>query len=424
MIKLGNNNIGKIYLGINAIGKAYLGGHLVYQSGSGPIPQTSIPYIRGGGNGSYIDTGITADNTTRVVVWAKNVNPGTVFFFGSRVAYQNAAFGLVTDGLNNAGRIRIDYGSVSYNEDNQLNKLSDYHKYELDKGVLKIDDEIISSVTSSSFNNNKSIHLFGINNNGSHSNASMPIDISAAQIYKGDTLVRDYTAVDSPSIGLYDSISGTLFTNSGSGSFSYGTFKTTDYTRLQYIECSGLQYFDSGVSGGYANSICCICRPTATTAHMYDILGVANTSTGSCRFTIGEASSLNKTLYFGMGNTISASTMYNSINPRLSNKDITIVKWANSSQAVTYENYEIIGNNVTLTTTTDFVTNTTMYIGGVRDFDLSSRAFIGRFYNVSFGTNTNFIPAKVNNIAGLYETISGNFYPSTSGTNFVAGPTV
>ena len=37
MIKLGNNNIGKIYLGSNAIGKAYLGSNLVYQSGS-PTP--------------------------------------------------------------------------------------------------------------------------------------------------------------------------------------------------------------------------------------------------------------------------------------------------------------------------------------------------------------------------------------------------
>lgn len=40
MIKLGNNNIGKIYLGSNAIGKAYLGSNLVYQSGSPtPTPQ-------------------------------------------------------------------------------------------------------------------------------------------------------------------------------------------------------------------------------------------------------------------------------------------------------------------------------------------------------------------------------------------------
>ena len=38
MIKLGSNNIGKIYLGSNSIGKAYLGSNLVFQKGSSPTP--------------------------------------------------------------------------------------------------------------------------------------------------------------------------------------------------------------------------------------------------------------------------------------------------------------------------------------------------------------------------------------------------
>ena len=38
MIKLGNNNIGKIYLGSNSIGKAYYGSDLVFQKGSSPTP--------------------------------------------------------------------------------------------------------------------------------------------------------------------------------------------------------------------------------------------------------------------------------------------------------------------------------------------------------------------------------------------------
>jgi len=40
MIKLGNDNIGKIYLGSNSIGKAYLGSNLVFQKGaSAPPPE-------------------------------------------------------------------------------------------------------------------------------------------------------------------------------------------------------------------------------------------------------------------------------------------------------------------------------------------------------------------------------------------------
>lgn len=45
MIKLGTNNIGKIYLGSNPIGKAYLGGNLVFQSGGSPTPPGPEPSV-------------------------------------------------------------------------------------------------------------------------------------------------------------------------------------------------------------------------------------------------------------------------------------------------------------------------------------------------------------------------------------------
>lgn len=59
MIKLGNNNIGKVYLGSNSIGKAYYGSNLVYQKGD--IPLRPVFYDRLVFDGTaYIDTGITA----------------------------------------------------------------------------------------------------------------------------------------------------------------------------------------------------------------------------------------------------------------------------------------------------------------------------------------------------------------------------
>lgn len=61
MLKLGSNNIGKIYLGSNKIGKAYLGSNLVYQTGGGPspiLPYTPVEYIETDGV-AYINTNIT-----------------------------------------------------------------------------------------------------------------------------------------------------------------------------------------------------------------------------------------------------------------------------------------------------------------------------------------------------------------------------
>ena len=65
MIKLGSNNIGKIYLGSNSIGKAYLGSNIVFQKGSSPTPPGPTPsyepvfydYLVFDGT-AYIDTDI------------------------------------------------------------------------------------------------------------------------------------------------------------------------------------------------------------------------------------------------------------------------------------------------------------------------------------------------------------------------------
>ena len=65
MIKLGTNNIGRVYLGTNAIGKAYLGSDLVYQIGGTPTPPTPTglvfyDWLVFDGT-AYIDTDIIPD---------------------------------------------------------------------------------------------------------------------------------------------------------------------------------------------------------------------------------------------------------------------------------------------------------------------------------------------------------------------------
>lgn len=76
MIKYGSNKLGKIYYGGHAIGEVYYGSNLVFRSGGGPSPTIQTPYLRNSETGAYIDTGITPDNTTRVITWARNFNPG------------------------------------------------------------------------------------------------------------------------------------------------------------------------------------------------------------------------------------------------------------------------------------------------------------------------------------------------------------
>ena len=430
MIKLGNNNIGKIYLGSNSIGKAYLGGNLVYSKGSGPGPQPTInvAYIRGGADGSYIDTGITADNTTRVIVWARNVNPGCVFFFGSRVAFQDSSFAIVADGSSETGRIRVDYGNTFYKADDQFSNLSGYHKYELNQGVFKVDDITVATVNAGTFSNAYNIHLLGVNTAGTHSSVNFPIDICACKIYKNGVLVRDYTAVNSPSVGLYDAVSDTVFTNSGSGNFAYGTFYTNAYTPLAYVECSGAQYFDSGVPGTYEDAIVAQIMLTNSDIRFTWPLGVYDDSISpneACGIYFGNATLLNARAYARLGSGTSSLTIDGSNSPgKYSNKKLVLLKSLNTASI--YYNNTLLGSSQTASAmTSGFSTQNNMAVG-TRYVSASvysaNEALIGRIYYCMFGDKRSFVPAKQGEDVGMYDTYNDIFYKSVTNTDFIAGP--
>lgn len=392
-----------------------------------PQPIGPISYLRGGADGSYIDTGITPDNNTRVIVWARNWNPYSERLFGSRNTTGTDHFDILTSGTADVDRIRVCFGSdtATYVDNALPSYLGGYHKYELNGNNFYVDDVLKATAPSATFTGSFPIHILGVNNAGTHEPALLPIDICAAKIYQNGVLVRDFTAMNSPSVGLYDAVSDTLFTNAGSGSFTYGAFNPLAYASLSYVECDGSQYFDSGVVGKYSDGIVCKCTPMATNAKLYDILGVVDSSTGSCRFTVGASNSLNNRMYFSLGNTTTTYSMYNSTSPRLTNLDIVLAKSIASNQANMYRNNTKVGSTATASAASSgFVTTGTMYVGGAVGYDLTTRAFIGRFHYIGFGAERSYIPALVNNVAGLYDTYNDVFYPSTSGSDFIAGSTI
>lgn len=235
-----------------------------------PPPVGNIPYIRGGADGSYIDTGITGDSTVRIIVWARNFNPSpeNTILLGSQVSIDSKSIIIYTGVGTRMGDIAVRYGgSGNIYISDMWEYFSHYHKYELGPDGFFIDDIRIASISASSFSSSINIHIFGINNNGTHSGvSSAAIDVCACKIYKNDVLVRDYTAVNAPSVGLYDSVSGTMFTNAGSGDFTYGTFNNNSYIPLKYIESTQAQYFDTGIKGSYATPWIVKFAPTGTTA--------------------------------------------------------------------------------------------------------------------------------------------------------------
>lgn len=392
-----------------------------------PIPEGNIPYIRNTDVSSYIDTGITADNTTRVVVWARNWNSSgsdNNSLFGAKDAVEaDTGFYLMQgNGAHTAHMYPMFGGDTNTDYVTNAQKyIGSYHKYELSSSGFFIDDNLIRSISGGTFSDESTIHLFGYNNNGTHRNSALPIDICACKIYKNDVLVRDYTAVRTPVIGLYDAVTDTVFTNAGSGKkFFFSSFDPNAYTRLTYITTGGSSAVLTSIIGSYKVPIVSIVYPTGTEAKWYDTVS-GRTDSDRCQLFFGNASSY---LYrtYGIIGTGEASSMNSGVTAGyFRNKLVTLLKVNNTFS--TYYNSAQVGNTISFSVGTNYVTNARLAIGASWYEHLSQfgNSFVGRCYYFRIG-DSNFIPVLVNDVAGLYDTYHDVFYPSVTETPFTAGP--
>ena len=389
-----------------------------------PEPPTPVngAYIRGGADGSYIDTGITPDQNTKIIVWARNLNPSVAntVLFGSQVGVNDSSFIIYTATNASLGKLAMRYGdSGSTYASDAWQYMSHYHKYELGPDGFLVDDTQILSVSQSSSSNNLNIHLFGYNNNGTHIRGN-DTDICACKIYKNNVLVRDFTAVNTPSVGLYDSVSNTLFTNAGSGSLTYGTFNPNAYTPLDYITTSGDSYFLTDVVGTYSLPIVVKFKATGTSKSWFDVVGGRDAS-NRCQIFTGNTSYSNARLYALLG-TSSANTIYSSNSAGdVRNKEIIVVKSNNSFSG--YYNNAAFGNTITYNVASSYSTGVPIGVGATWYENTSAwvNKFVGSIYFAGFGSQCNLVPAKVNGVAGMYDTYNDVFYSSISGTDFTAG---
>jgi len=407
---------------------ALLRRRMMIAGGAQPEP-TLIPYVRNS-TGAYIDTGITPDSTTQVIIWARNWQPAGGILFGSNDSSNHfwlySLYGTSTD-----GKIGVAYGpwgSPYPVVSDQFINLSGYHKYDFYQGIFKVDDVTVYTNSSSFSGNSNNMYLFGRNNSGTLEGLKLPADICACKIYKNGSLVRDYTAVESPSVGLYDAVSDTVFTNAGSGSLTYGEFNERAYTPLEYITCTGSQYFDSGAKGSYADSLVVKFMPTNTTAAWTTLLGY-RTATNSCDISLGTATSTqdNMRCYWRFGTNETSGTAYNgSTSNKLTNKECIAAKMFDSSELrILYDGASIGSNNKT-GVSSSFESAGTLAIGTFKQSStsFSNLYFIGRIYYVGLGSSRSFVPARVNGVAGLYDTYNDVFYPSATSTPFIEGPTI
>ena len=186
-----------------------------------PSGYTELEYIESSG-AQYIDTGVVPNHNTAVmldidILNADNWGP----IFGSRDANVTNEFcmfahnptSVYQDGYGNVAHVNISVSSVLGRQ--TINKALN-NTY--------INDELKNSFTAATFQGTYPMFLFQINSGGSAVAYKISGRIYKAVITKSSTIVRDFIPCKNPSgtVGLYDTVNGTFYGNSGTGAFMAG----------------------------------------------------------------------------------------------------------------------------------------------------------------------------------------------------------
>ena len=194
---------------------------------NGGLPyDAEIEYLQSNGN-CRIDTGITGGNTLKIELKmlhrsTKN-NKAYGFFFGSRVANNNKQYGLLE---SYSGNYRYGNGqSANYVMQNDTIV---FFTNMLNVNNMRVFDDTNNvllttlSANAATFDNGLNVALFACNTNGTY-NYGNSNTIYSLKMYKSSSLVRFFVPVRVGNVGyMYDSVSGQLFGNSGSGNFILG----------------------------------------------------------------------------------------------------------------------------------------------------------------------------------------------------------
>lgn len=245
------------------------------------------------------------------------------------------------------------------------------------------------------------------------------------KVYDNGVLIRNMipTLRNSDNVaGMYDIVTKTFFTNSGTGEFKYvlkgmssDVFSQVpeEYSRLDYIQSNGAQWIDTGVHTKNGNKVIAD----------LEFISLGNTAifgtyTGDYLATFGLSAS-NKWEYRDSLSWRTASQTA-ALNTRYT---IEFVYGLNS-QYLKVNNTNVISNTYILSTNTSSV-NAALFARKTSGIECLARI---KLYNFQFweDENTltrNFIPVKrkSDNVIGMYDIVNNVFYTNNGSSTFSAG---
>lgn len=191
-----------------------------------PDGYTQLRYIQSTG-GQYINTGVKQDKLN-IEMKCRPLNSENTYGFllGARLNTNTNCF--VIPIKNTSDAHIMEYGRISntiignyYNQDVTISNKANVFTL---NGVTKI-------LSQYSFNSEYDVYLFTCNQNGTLlTRAQSQSRIYYLKMWYDDELVRNFIPVRNPDgiVGLYDTVSGTFFTNEGTGDFIAGPDVNSD----------------------------------------------------------------------------------------------------------------------------------------------------------------------------------------------------
>lgn len=328
----------------------------------------------------------------------------------------------------------IRWKNYSSKKDLPVQTLYGVKRYKMNEGFF--DGEILLQAFTASLGNSQiaSIPLYiggvydGLNNAMSSNQSDYSGKPRRIVIYQGNTLVRDYIPVRVGQIGyLYDKVSDTLLGSDGTENFTFGPdrIKTSEFTKanfidfrrrllmgisiseIEYIESSGTQYIDTGITPSASTKI--VFKFTNLQVTGDAIIGYQeSTDKKDWRFF-----NYNQAAYFDTyGGTVANGT-------RISGGRIS----AGTSYTLEMGNYYIkdiqTGNNII---------NGPAYAGNGYDhiyINGKNTPSKNRWYFIQIYDNNvlvrDFIPVRLGQIGYLYDKVNKTLFGNSGSGNFILG---
>ena len=355
----------------------------------------------------YIDTGYSFNSSTdEIELYYQNTSTlANKWLFGSYES--NANIGISSANLSQVtfwynGNV---WGAVSSQYDKK-------HILRYDSTGMSNDGVNLKAFTS--YAGTWNLYLFALNNTGTSPNGYYGYGKVWRYTHKRNgVLIRDYIpCLDASNVPcMYDLVEGKAYYNAGTGSFTYGH----TITPVEYLQSSGTQYIDTGITGGSTTKAEIKCFSNNTTSNKA-LFGARDSSTFYNSFTIWQtANSKIRFDYSGNTSNVKSTIAWDPTVPHILKKDgrynyIDEVQQTSNDGNTFSCNYtfSLFGVNTGGTTA-----GSTCLVG---------RVYYCRIWNGSGTLVRDYIPVKdENNVGYMFDKVTHSLYANAGTGDFVIG---